>query len=54
MTFEQLFKNAETLTKEYGEDVTKAFKSILTMLQNEGKSADEAVEYVSEKLKEMK
>jgi len=54
MTYETLFKNIEKMTKEYGENVSKSLKDVLTTLKNEGKTADEAVNWIGDKLKEMK
>ncbi len=51
MTYETLFKNIEKMTKEYGEDISKSLKDVLTTLKAEGKTADEAVNWIGDKLK---
>jgi len=54
MTYETLFENIEKMTKEYGENVSQSLKDVMTTLKNEGKTADEAVNWIGDKLKEMK
>jgi len=54
MTYEILFANIEKMATEYGEDISKSLKSIITILKAEGKTADEAVKWIGDKLKEMK
>lgn len=54
MTYETLFENIEKMTKEYGEEVTHAMKNIFTTLKAEGKTAEEAIKWIGDKLKEMK
>lgn len=54
ITYETVFANIEKMTKEYGEDVIKSLKDVLTTLKDEGKTAEEAVKWIGDKLKEMK
>lgn len=54
MTYETIFENIEKMTKEYGEDVSKSLKDVMTTLKTEGKTAEEAVKWIGNKLKEMK
>lgn len=54
MTYETLFANIEKMEKEYSKDFANRFKEVVTTLKNEGKTAEEAVKWIGDKLKEMK
>jgi hypothetical protein len=54
MTYETLFANIEKMATEYGEDISKSLKTVLLILKDEGKTAEEAVKWIGDKLKEMK
>ena len=52
LTYEIVYENIAKMTKEYGEDISRSLKDVLTTLKNEGKTADEAVNWIGDKLKD--